>query len=111
MQQFETIDIDNNVCKFQYSMEYGDELNSDKVYFKVFSIPEKQERWFSYTFKIIGNDVAKSETMTNNDCIEFAKKGIPEKIIEIASSVLKMKRDLPLFSERKTPFAIVHRGN
>lgn len=91
MEQFETIDIDNNPCKFQYLVENGDELEPDKVHFKIFSIPKDPMRWFSYTFKIIDGDIAKGEMMTNNGYKEFAKKGIPEKVIEIASSVLARK--------------------
>ncbi len=89
MEEFETIDIDNNHCQFQYEIEYGDELYPDKVYFKVFSIPQDPMRWFSYTFSILDNNTAKGEMMTNNGYDEFAKKGIPEKIIEIASTELK----------------------
>lgn len=89
MTQFETIDIDQNLCQFQYSVEYGDELNPDKVYFRVFSIPENPIRWFSYTCKIINENVAKGEMLNSNLNIEFEKKGIPERIIEIASIFLK----------------------
>ncbi len=90
MVQFETIDRDNNVCQFQYSFEY-DELNKMNVEFSVFSIPKNSLRWFSYTFKIIDNNIAKGEMMTKNGCEEFGGKGIPEKIIEIASLILKRK--------------------
>jgi hypothetical protein len=42
-------------------------------------------RWFTHTF-IFLNQTLKSENMSNNGYSEFSKKGIPEKIIEIASS-------------------------
>jgi hypothetical protein len=91
MEQFETIDVDNNICQFQYSVEYSDKSNPSEVYFRVFSIPENPLRWFSYILKIIDHKIAKSEIMTINDNLEFAKKGIPEKMIEIASLLLKRK--------------------
>ena len=91
MEQFETIDIDSNTRQFQYIIEYGDELSPNKVYFKVFSIPKNPLRWFSYNFQIIDNNIAKGEMMTNNGNNEFSQKGIPEKIIEIASIILKRK--------------------
>ncbi len=47
MRALETIDIENNPCKFQYKMDYSSELNPVKVYFKVFSIPQNPVRWFS----------------------------------------------------------------
>jgi hypothetical protein len=89
MEEFETIDMDNNLCRFQYKKEDGDTLNPDNVYFKVFSIPADPMRWFSYTFRIVDDHTAKGEMMTNHGYEEFAKKGIPEKIIEIAAAVLK----------------------
>jgi hypothetical protein len=89
MNKLRTIDTNNNLCEFQYKVEYGDELNPDLVYFKVFTIPENPMRCFSYTFKIIDSSTAKGEMMTNNGCIEFSQKGIPEKIIEIASHYLQ----------------------
>jgi hypothetical protein len=91
MEEFETIDIENNICRFQYIVEYGDITDPDKVCFKVYSIPENTWRWFSYTFRMIGHEVAKGEMMTYNGYLEFSKKGIPERIIEIASQVLKRK--------------------
>lgn len=88
MNKFRTIDINNNLCEFQYKVEC-DELNHELVHFRVFTIPEKQNRYFLYTFKIVDNYTAKGEMMTNNGLIEFSQKGIPEKIIEIASLMLK----------------------
>ena len=91
MKEFETIDIENNVCLFQYTIEYGDELNSEEITFRIYSIPANPTRWFSYKFRIIDNYTVKSEMMSNNGFKEFSKKGIPEKIIEIASQLLKKK--------------------
>lgn len=91
MEHFKAIDINNKSCDFQYSIEYGDELNPEKVIFRVYSIEYDEMRWFSYTFSIVDEKTAKGEMMTTNRNIEFAKKGIPEKIIEIASSVLKRR--------------------
>ena len=42
-------------------------------------------KWYSHTFIFI-NQTLKSENMNNNGYAEFSKKGIPEKIIEIASA-------------------------
>lgn len=89
MTEFETVDIDKNACKFQYTFEEGDDLNPNKIFFKVFSIPEESMRWYSYTLTIIDEDFAKNEMMTNNGYTEFSKKGIPEKMIEIASDILQ----------------------
>ncbi len=90
MVEFDTIDINGTINKFQYSFEKGDEiLNPNDVTFKVYSIPKNELRWFSYRFQIIDNDIAKGEMMDINSNVEFSKKGIPEKIIEIASKILQ----------------------
>lgn len=89
MEIFETRDINNNFCKFQYSFEYDKIIEPTEITFSVFSIPENFNRYFSYEFKIINHKLAKGYMMTNNNNEEFAKKGIPEKIIEIASLILK----------------------
>jgi len=88
MLEFEIIDIINKICRFQYTVEYGDDLlKPDEITFKVFSIPENEIRWFSYRLTILDNYTAKKEMLDVN--AEFAQKGIPEKIIEIASKYLK----------------------
>lgn len=89
MEQFETLDCEKKTCRFQYLIEKGDDLNPDKIHFKVFLNPENPYRWFTYSFQIVDNNTAKGEMMSNNGYVEFAKKGIPERIIEIASNVLK----------------------
>ena len=89
MEELITIDLEGNECRFQYMIEHGDELSPDEVTFKVFSIPEDQMRWFSYRLKINDEHTAKSEMMTTNSCAEFAKKGIPERIIEKAAEQLE----------------------
>ncbi|PIY12264.1 MAG: hypothetical protein COZ18_02455 [Flexibacter sp. CG_4_10_14_3_um_filter_32_15] len=86
MTEFETVDIDDNICQFQYVKELNDLDN--EVTFKVYSIPLNEMRWFSYRVKIINEDLIKSEHLSINYNTEFSKKGIPEKIIEIASSEL-----------------------
>lgn len=91
MEEIETIAIGNVRCRFQYNIEYGDELNPNKVYFRVFSIPQNPMKWFTYTFILLDNNTAQGIMMTNNGYEEFAKKGIPERIIEIAATVLKRK--------------------
>lgn len=60
--------------------------------FKVFSIPLNEMRWFSYRVRIINDTLIKSEHLSINENSEFAKKGIPEKIIQIASS--ELNRDI-----------------
>ena len=90
MTEFLTSDIDGNICQFQYSIEIKETDN--EVVFKVHSIPQNEMRWFSYRLKIINNTLAKSEHFSNFENSEFAKKGIPEKIIQIAS--LELNRDI-----------------
>ncbi len=85
MREFETLDINNKKCRFQYSIEQDGEY----ITFRVFSIPMNELEWFQYTVKIINSHLAKSETFTHNYKMEFSKKGIPEKIVEIASNYLK----------------------
>jgi len=87
MVEFSTVDIDGEICLFQYSNETN-EL-SDEVTFKVYSIPLNRLLWFSYRVKILDVTLAKSEQLTINGNTEFAKKGIPEKIIQIDSHELK----------------------
>ncbi|WP_298543642.1 hypothetical protein [uncultured Aquimarina sp.] len=89
MEELNTIDIEGNECRFQYVIEYGDVLNPHEVTFKVFSIPQDPMRWFSYRLNIIDDQTAKGEMMTTNSCAEFAKKGIPERIIEKAAEKLE----------------------
>lgn len=84
MTEFETLDIKGDSCQFQYVKEIND--LDDEVTFKVFSIPLNEMRWFSYRVKIINEKTVKSEHLSINGNNEFAKKGIPERIIEIASS-------------------------
>lgn len=86
MTEFSTTDIDENICHYQYlfeTIEY-----SNEILFKVFSLPLDEMRWFSYRVKIINNTLVKSEHLSINGNTEFSKKGIPEKIIQIASSEL-----------------------
>jgi hypothetical protein len=90
MTEFETVDIDDNICQFQYVKEINDLDN--EVTFKVYSIPINEIRWFSYRVKIINENLVKSEHLSINNHTEFSKKGIPEKIIEIASS--ELNRDI-----------------
>jgi hypothetical protein len=87
MLELETIDMNSNLCLFQYKIEY----TNDEVCFSVFSNPVDPMRWFSFTFRILNDNIAKGEMMTNNGFIEFSKKGIPEKIIQIASASLERK--------------------
>jgi hypothetical protein len=83
MTEFSTIDIKGNPQTFQYLIDFN-ELDNE-VTFRVFSIPANEMRWFSYRLKLLSKVIAKSEHMSNNNCLEFAKMGIPESIIEIAS--------------------------
>jgi hypothetical protein len=86
MTEFETLDIKGDTCQFQYVKEIND--LDDEVTFKVFSIPSNEMSWFSYRVKIINENTVKSEHLSINGNNEFSKKGIPERIIEIASSEL-----------------------
>ena len=86
MKEFSTIDIKGNPQTFQYLIDFN-ELDNE-VTFRVFSIPANEMRWFSYRLKLLSKVIAKSERMSNNNCLEFAKMGIPESIIEIASQDL-----------------------
>ena len=87
MTEFSTIDINGNTCQFQYLMEINDLDN--EVTFRVFSIPSDELRWFSYRVKILTDTLVKSEHLNINNHSEFSKKGIPEKIIQIASKELQ----------------------
>ncbi len=83
MTPFETIDIDGNIRQYQYSFEHIE--YSDDILFKVFSIPSDEMRWFSYKVRVLNSNLAKGELLSINGNTEFSKKGIPEKIIQIAS--------------------------
>jgi len=86
MIEFETIDIEGEICNFQYISETSDD--GEYVFFKIYSIPKDEMRWFTYKVQLVNNTLAKSENMTCNGNGEFLKKGIPEKIIPIASIYL-----------------------
>jgi hypothetical protein len=88
MTEFSTIDIYGNPQTFQYVMDFN-KLDNE-VSFRVFSIPANEMRWFSYRLKLLSKAIAKSEHISNNNCPEFSKMGIPERIIEIASQELNM---------------------
>lgn len=88
MTEFSTIDIYGNTQRFQYLIEFS-ELDNE-VTFRVFTIPANELRWFSYRLKLLSKLIAKSEHMSNNNSPEFAKMGIPERIIEIASLELNV---------------------
>jgi hypothetical protein len=88
MTKFSTIDINGNSQTFQYLIDFN-KLDNE-VTFRVFSIPADEMRWFSYRLKILSKTIAKSEHISNNNCLEFSKMGIPERIIEIASQELNM---------------------
>lgn len=89
MNIFETKDVNNKQCSFQYIVEYGDELHPNEITFKVYSIPVDELKWFTYKLKIIDDTFAKNELLDNNGNEAFKRKGIPEKIIEIASKTLQ----------------------
>jgi hypothetical protein len=99
MKKFSTIDINGNSHTFQYLTDFND--LDDEVTFRVFSIPANEMRFFSYRVKIINNNIAKGEQFSNFGNSEFIKKGIPEKIIQIASSELNrdIKSSLITFQE------------
>lgn len=83
MIEFETIDINGIECRFQYIMEMSND--NEYAFFKVYEIPKNEMKWFTYKVELQNEDLAKSENMTCNTNQEFLKKGIPEKIIPIAS--------------------------
>lgn len=89
MEKLITIDIDGNECHFYYKIEEDKKTSSDEITFLVYSIPENENRFFHYTFKKINENTAQGISMDANNCDEFRKKGIPERIIEKASSYLK----------------------
>jgi hypothetical protein len=39
--------------------------------------------WFSYRLILLSKVISKSENISNGNCLESAKMGIPERIIEI----------------------------
>jgi len=84
--EFETTDIKGVVCRFQYSFENG--YDDSEIIFKIYAIPFNEMRWFSYKVKVIHQGLVKNENWSHNNNLEFSKKGIPEKIIQIASSEL-----------------------
>ncbi len=89
MEELITIDIDGNECHFQYEIDEDKKTYPDEITFRVYNIPMDKNRFFLYTFKLIDENTAKGEMMDANKCDEFKKKGIPERIIEKASSYLK----------------------
>jgi hypothetical protein len=89
MVEFETTDIDGNVCHFQYEVEYGDILHENEVIFKVYEVPANEMEWFSYTLEIQDENTAKGINLSHNYLSQFSRKGIPEKIIEIACNTLE----------------------
>lgn len=91
MEQFETIDINKNICIFQYEYDEidKDDLDRSIIEFKIYSIPADPFKWFLYRFLLLDENTAKGEMMDANNNDEFRKKGIPEQIIQIASKTLK----------------------
>lgn len=87
MTEFYTTDINGNKCTFQYIIEQGDILNEGTVNFKVYAVPKNDYEWFSYKFQRVDENTLKGMVMTVNGNSDFRKKGIPERIIEIAQEI------------------------
>ena len=88
MAQFRTLVYERKVYDFDFDVEENNTSNPATITFRVYSIPRNPDRFFKYTFSILDNETVKSETADHHDLEEFKQKGLPEKILEIASEIL-----------------------
>ena len=79
---------ERKVYDFDFDVEENNTSNPATITFRVYSIPRNIHRHFEYTFSILDEETAKGETADHHNLEEFVQKGLPEKIIEIASEVL-----------------------
>ncbi len=89
MKKFVAIDHDVNENPFQYTIHEDFLDGKRRVTFMVYSFPLNPDEFFEYTFKFIDERTLKGEFVGHNGYPEFTKKGLPEKIIEIASEEFK----------------------
>lgn len=84
---FQTVGKDGMVYKFQYKIEPDRTAEGTSYTFSVYLIPPDDNISYQHTFKRISPTILHSSEMTNNGNPQFSKKGIPEKIIEIAADI------------------------
>jgi hypothetical protein len=83
---FEATDIGGNINRFQYTIETDILDGKRTATFRVYEIPPNLDKFFEYTFKFLDERTLKGEFVGHNGHREFSAKGLPEKIIEMASA-------------------------
>ena len=87
MEQFETMGMDGEPHRFQYRTDSDYCEGHKEVTFFVYTIPENSNRFFEYTFIFKDKNTIKGKSVSHHSIPDFSKKGLPEKIIQIASDL------------------------
>lgn len=84
-----TVGIGGTTHKFQWQMNPDDRSNPGEFTFFVYEMTRNELKFYSHTFKVLRDGTYQSDAMNNNGHSAFEKKGIPEKILEVASGIFK----------------------
>jgi hypothetical protein len=75
---------------FKYSLNNSEENGNTKWVFKVMPYDLIAKDWFEFAVTIVDSKNGKITIMDNRKMSEYISKGIPDKLIEDASTVLKI---------------------
>lgn len=84
------IDKNGNENTFKYSLEESEENGKKKWVFRVVPHNLIVQDWFEFSVTEVDENTGKITSMNNRKMTEYIAKGIPEKLIEEANSVLNL---------------------
>ncbi len=85
------IDRYGNQNNFNYSLDFSEENEFEKIIFRVIPADLMTEDWFELSVIKIDDTSGKISAMVNNTIPELSGKGVPDRLIEIAASQLNLK--------------------
>ncbi len=85
------IDRNGQEVIFRYELAESEEHDKQKWIFRV--LPENLQAadWFEFGITMINDNTGKITVMNNRGIEQYSAKGIPEKLIEVASEVLNIE--------------------
>lgn len=91
MNEIVCVGKDGLETSFEYSMENAtDEVGNEKWVFRVYEINVARTYWFEFSITRVDETTGKVTTMDNMRMPQFMARGIPDRMIEEASSVLEL---------------------
>lgn len=96
-----TVGIGGTGHLFQWQMDPNDISNHGEITFFVYENPPNAHEFYTHTFIVLKDGSYQSVMMNNNGFPAFAKKGIPEMILETASNIFK--KDIKSSSTKMLP--------